>query len=207
MRCLSIAEVKGSTLHALYLNMMSSTVVKKDTASRDIIHGSSRAEINTETIMMCSTVVKMFNLEPNMVSSTVVKKDTASHDLCHGSSRAEIIMETIMMRSTVVYKNKLATSSEIVCIKQHNGFLQNYVIMTREDKSLSNSIFLLTIGLLWLTILHSIQNCYELADLELKQWCPNQVPYNAENKSVIRMHRTEPNNLFEALLAKQNLYI
>jgi hypothetical protein len=105
---------------------------EKDTASRDISHGSSRAEINTETVMMWSTVVKMFNLEPNMMSSTVVKEDTASHDICHGSGITEIITETIMTRSTVVYKNKVATSSDIVCIKQHDGFLQNYVI-TRED--------------------------------------------------------------------------
>ena len=37
---------------------MRSTVVKKDTASCDIVHGSSRSEINRETIMRRSTVVK-----------------------------------------------------------------------------------------------------------------------------------------------------
>ncbi|KAI2507634.1 hypothetical protein MHU86_6821 [Fragilaria crotonensis] len=38
-----------------------STVVKKDTASRDIVHGSSRSEINGETIMRRSTVGKTDN--------------------------------------------------------------------------------------------------------------------------------------------------
>ena len=38
-----------------------STVVKKDTASRDIVHGSSRSKINGETIMRRSTVGKTDN--------------------------------------------------------------------------------------------------------------------------------------------------
>jgi hypothetical protein len=81
---------------------MRSTVVKKDTASRDLVHGSSRAESNAETIMRRSTVVNMDNRDLIMSHSTVVKKDTASRDLVHGSSRAEINVEMNMRHSTVV---------------------------------------------------------------------------------------------------------
>jgi hypothetical protein len=45
--------------------MMRTTVVKKVTASHDIVHGSSSTEINATT---------------NMMPTTVVKKDTASQD-------------------------------------------------------------------------------------------------------------------------------
>jgi hypothetical protein len=38
--------------------MRRSTVVKKDTASYDVVNGSSRSEINGETIMRRSTIVK-----------------------------------------------------------------------------------------------------------------------------------------------------
>jgi hypothetical protein len=76
--------------------MMRSTVVKKDTASYDVVHGSSRFEINGETIMRCSTVVKNNNAETIMMRSTVVKKDTTSYDIVHGSSRSEINGETII---------------------------------------------------------------------------------------------------------------
>jgi hypothetical protein len=38
--------------------MRHSTVVKRDTASFDVVHGSSRSEINGETIMRQSSVVK-----------------------------------------------------------------------------------------------------------------------------------------------------
>jgi hypothetical protein len=81
---------------------MHSTVVKKDTASRDLVHGSSRAEIKVETIMRRTTVVNMDNRELIMSHSTVVKKDTASRDLVHGSSRAEINAEMNMRHSTAV---------------------------------------------------------------------------------------------------------
>ena len=77
---------------------MRSTVVKKDTGSRGIVHGTSRAESNKETIMMRSTVVKKDNEEMNMMRSTVVKKDTGSRDIVHGTSRAESNKETIDRR-------------------------------------------------------------------------------------------------------------
>jgi hypothetical protein len=110
--------------------MMSSTVVKKDTASRDITHGSSRAKINTETIMRHSTVVKNVNLEPIMMSSTVVKKDTASRAISYGSSRAKINTETIMRRSTVLTKD--AASSDIVCTERR-GFQHAYGSSTKPS--------------------------------------------------------------------------
>ena len=90
--------------------LMRSTVVKKDTASDDIVHGSSRSEINGETIMRLSTLVKNNNAETIMMHSTVVKKDTTSFDVFHGSSRFEIYRETIMRHSTVVKNNKAAIS-------------------------------------------------------------------------------------------------
>jgi hypothetical protein len=90
--------------------MRLSTVVKKDTASCDIVHGSSRFEINGETIMRRSTVVKKGNVETIMRHSTGVKKDTASCDIVHGSSRSGINWETIMRRSTVLKKDKAAIS-------------------------------------------------------------------------------------------------
>jgi hypothetical protein len=90
--------------------MMCSTVLKKDTASVDVVHGSSRSEINRETIMRRSTVVKNNNAETIMMHSTAVKKDTASYDIVHGSSRSEINGETIMRRSTVVKNDKAAIS-------------------------------------------------------------------------------------------------
>ncbi len=46
---------------------MRSTVVKEDTASYDVSHGSSRSEINGETIMRRSTVVKTDNAETIMM--------------------------------------------------------------------------------------------------------------------------------------------
>ena len=82
---------------------MRSTVVKRDTASRKR-YGSSRAEINTETIMWCSTVENKDKMEPIMSHSTVVKRDTASRKR-YGSSRAEINMEMNMKRSTLVQDN------------------------------------------------------------------------------------------------------
>jgi hypothetical protein len=82
--------------------MMSSTVVKKDTASRKR-YGSSRAEINEETLLRSSTVVNE-DREPIMSHSTVVKKDTASRKR-YGSSRAEINEEMNMRRSTVLQQD------------------------------------------------------------------------------------------------------
>ena len=58
-------------------HIMRSAVVKRDTASRKR-YGSSRAEINTETIMWRSTVENKGKMEPIMSHSTVVKRDTAS---------------------------------------------------------------------------------------------------------------------------------
>jgi hypothetical protein len=79
---------------------MRSTVVKRDTASRER-NGSSRAEINAETIMWRSTVENKDKMEPIMSHSTVVKRDTASRER-HGSSRAEINLEMNMKHSTLV---------------------------------------------------------------------------------------------------------
>jgi hypothetical protein len=90
--------------------MRRSTVVKKDTASCDIGHGSSRSKINRETIMRHSTVVKNNNVDTIMRRSTVVKKDTASYDSVHGSSRSKINGETIMRCRTVVKYNKTTIS-------------------------------------------------------------------------------------------------
>jgi hypothetical protein len=86
------------------------TAVKKGTASYDVVHGSSRSEINGEIIMRRSTVVKNNNAETIMRHSTGVKKDTASYDVVNGSSRSEINGETIMRRSTVVKYDKAAIS-------------------------------------------------------------------------------------------------
>jgi hypothetical protein len=47
-----------------------STVVKKDTASYDVVHGSSRSEINGETIKGHSTVVKYNKAAISDVGST-----------------------------------------------------------------------------------------------------------------------------------------
>ncbi len=82
--------------------------MKKDTASCDIVHGSSRSEINGETIMRRSTVGNKDSEETFVRRSTVVKKDTASCDVVHGSSRSEINGETIMRRSTVVKSDNSA---------------------------------------------------------------------------------------------------
>jgi hypothetical protein len=104
-------------------HIMRSTVVKKDTASHDIVLGSSRAEINAETIMWRSTVGNKDNWETIMNHSTVVKKDTASHDIVHGSSRAEINAEMNMKCTAVVQDN--ATMSYIVNEKKR-GFQHVY---------------------------------------------------------------------------------
>ncbi len=81
---------------------MHSTVVKKDTASCDLVHGSNRAEINTKTIMRRSSVVNMDNRELIMSHSTVVREDTACRDLVHDSSRVDINAEMNMRHSTLV---------------------------------------------------------------------------------------------------------
>ncbi len=73
-------------------------MVKKDTASYDVVHGSSRSKINGKNIMRRSTFVKnnkatisfKINGETIMRRSTVVKKDNE---------------ETIMRRSTVMKKD------------------------------------------------------------------------------------------------------
>jgi hypothetical protein len=49
--------------------MMRSTVVKKVTASFDVVHGSCRSEINGETIMRHSTVVKNNDAETIMMQN------------------------------------------------------------------------------------------------------------------------------------------
>ena len=53
--------------------MMRSAIVKKVTASHDIVRGSSSAEIDVRS---------------NMIRTTIVKKVTTSHDIVHGSSSA-----------------------------------------------------------------------------------------------------------------------
>ena len=84
--------------HSYYreTSRISSTVVKMDTASCDNVHGSSRSEINGETVVRRRTIVNKDNGETSRMSSTVVKKDTASCDIVHGSSRSKINGETIM---------------------------------------------------------------------------------------------------------------
>jgi hypothetical protein len=52
MRCSTVAKKYNNTI------MRHSRVVKKDTTSCDIVHGSNRSEIKGETIMRRSTVVK-----------------------------------------------------------------------------------------------------------------------------------------------------
>ena len=88
--------------------MHTSMVVKKDTASRVLVHGSNRAKINAETIVRCCTVVNMDNRKMIMSHSTVVKKDNASCDLVHGSSRDRINAEMNMRQSTVVQDKNAA---------------------------------------------------------------------------------------------------
>ena len=92
--CHYIAHVR---INAETILGRTSTVVKKDTASCDIVHGtgSSRSEINGEAITR---------------RSTVVKKDIASCDVVHGS-RSKINGATIMRRSTVVKNDKAALSN------------------------------------------------------------------------------------------------
>ena len=104
--------------------MMRSTVVKKDTGSRGIVHGTSRAENNRETIVMRREVVKKDNSEMNMMrSSTVVKKDTGSRGIVHGTSRAENNRETIMNQSTIV-ENEFASSDMV--FNEKRGFHHVY---------------------------------------------------------------------------------
>lgn len=74
---------------------MHSSVVKKDTASCNISHGS-RAKINAKTIMKRSTVVNKDNEETDVMCSTVVERDTASRGIYHGGSRAKINAKTII---------------------------------------------------------------------------------------------------------------
>jgi hypothetical protein len=88
--------------------MHTSMVVKKDTASRVLVHGSNRAKINAETIIRCRTVVNMDSRKMIMSHSTVVKKDNASCDLVHGSSRDSINAEMKMRQSTVVQDKNAA---------------------------------------------------------------------------------------------------
>ncbi len=104
--------------------MRRSTVVKKDTASCDIGHGSRRSEINGETIMRRSTVGNKGSEETFVRRSTVVKKDTASCDIGHGSRRSEINGETIMRRSTVVKTDN--SSIFDVCSTKERGFQHVY---------------------------------------------------------------------------------
>ena len=101
--------------------MRGSTVVKKYTASCEIVYGSSRSKINGENIMRRRTVVKKDYVETIMRRSTVVTKDTASCDINHGSSRSEINGETIMRRSTVVKKYKSPPISDVGSTKRQ-GF-------------------------------------------------------------------------------------
>ena len=62
-------------------HIMRSTVVKMDTASRKRRGSSSRAEINAEAILCSSTVENKDKMEPIMSHSTVVKKDTVVNDM------------------------------------------------------------------------------------------------------------------------------
>jgi hypothetical protein len=98
--------------------MMRSTVVKRDTGSRDIVHGTSSSLNNKETNMLRSTVVKSDNSEPKMMRSTVVKRDTGSRDIVHGTSSSLNNKETNMLRSTVV-SEKANPSKEIRRGYQH----------------------------------------------------------------------------------------
>ena len=82
---------------------MCSTVVKQDTASRDISRGNISSNPNSEPIMIQSTVDDTgSNKEMTVISSTVVKKDTASREECRRSRRSNNKLETITKRSTVV---------------------------------------------------------------------------------------------------------
>ena len=97
------------------MNLMRSTVVKKDTASCDISGGSRSSVINLETIMSHSTVdLNGYNKEMKLMRSTVVKKDTASQDDCRNSRRSVIKKETILKRSTVVKVRTSAAKNEIM---------------------------------------------------------------------------------------------
>jgi hypothetical protein len=97
------------------MKMMCSTVVKQDTAIRDICRGSRSSNPNSEPIILHSTVDSTgSNKEMNMSTSTVVKKCTASQEGCHRSRRSNIKLETITKRSTVVKIKTIAAKNEIM---------------------------------------------------------------------------------------------
>jgi hypothetical protein len=106
------------------MKWMCSTVVKQDTASRDISRGSRSSNINSEPITIHSTVDSTgSNKELRVVSSTVVKKVTASREECRRSRRSNIKLETITKRSTVVKIKTSAAKNEIV---GKRGFQHRY---------------------------------------------------------------------------------
>lgn len=97
------------------MKWMCSTVVKQDTASCDVSRGSRSSNLNSEPIMIHSTVDSTgSNKEMNVTSSTVLKKDTASQEECRRSRRSNIKLETIKKRSTVVKIDSSASSNEIM---------------------------------------------------------------------------------------------
>ena len=106
------------------MKRMFSTVVKQDTASRDNSRGSRSSNLNSEPIMIQSTVDNTgSNKEMNAFSSTVVKKDIASREECRRSRRSNNKLETITKRSTVV---KIKTSSAKNEIMGKRGFQHLY---------------------------------------------------------------------------------
>ena len=97
------------------MKRMCSTVVKQDTASRDISRGSRSSNLNSEPIKIHSTVDSTgSNKEMKVISSTVVKKETASREECRRSRRSNIKLETVTKRSTVVKIKTSAAKNEIM---------------------------------------------------------------------------------------------
>jgi len=97
------------------MKRMCSTVATQDTASRDSSRGSRSSNINSEHMMIHSTVdTTGSNKELHGISSTVVKKETASREECCRGRSSNIKLETITKRSTVVKQTKNAANNEIM---------------------------------------------------------------------------------------------
>jgi hypothetical protein len=113
--------------------LMCSTVVKQDTASRDISRSSRSSNNNSEPIILHSTVDSTGSKkEMKMSTSTVVKKVTASREGCRRSRSSNIKLETVTKRSTVVKLKSSAAKNEIM------GTMRGFQHIYKSNKTTSS---------------------------------------------------------------------
>jgi hypothetical protein len=100
------------------LIMSHSTVVKKDTASRDLVHGSSRAEINAEMNMRHSTVVQdnatiLYNGNPEKRGFQHVYKSTTTSSSRRVQEAYEVSLRNGTPRSELAARRDQAKRMKI----------------------------------------------------------------------------------------------